>query len=201
MTVVVRFAGISDAAAIQAIYAPFCESTIVSFEFFPPTVVEIAQRVERISARFPWLIAEIGGQVAGYAYASAHAERAAYQWAVDVSVYLDSDHRGHGLGRILYETLFAILVRQGFFKVYGGISMPNPASVALHQATGFDLVGIYRRVGHKFGSWHDVSWWQRDLQAEVADPPPPRSIGDIRDSPEVRAILSDAADRIALRHR
>jgi phosphinothricin acetyltransferase len=131
----------------------------------------MATRIRDTSTQFPWLVAEVDGAVAGYAYASSHRERAAYRWAVDVAVYVASAHQGRGIGRALYEALFERLARQGYRMACAGITLPNPASVALHERVGFRPVGVYREIGWKFGHWHDVAWYQRPLMPEGADPP------------------------------
>ena len=169
----IRLSTRGDAAAIAAIYAPYCESTPVSFEYEAPSAEEMARRIEGLTARFPWLVLDDGRTIAGYAYASPHRERAAYGWSVDAAVYVSRDYHRCGVGRALYTTLFALLRLQGYFKAYAGITLPNPASVGLHEAVGFEPVGIYRGVGYKHGAWHDVGWYQLELQPERANPPPP----------------------------
>jgi L-amino acid N-acyltransferase YncA len=179
MSIVLRVANPADAPAIAATYAPYVTGTVISFELIPPDEREMANRLAKTLARFPWLVAVDGGDVVGYAYAGAHRERAAYQWAADVSVYLRENWRGRGIGRTLYTALFAILRAQGYCNVYAGITLPNPASVALHEAMGMVPVGVYRHVGYKAGAWHDVGWWQGVLQTLVADPPPPHVFQDV----------------------
>lgn len=176
MKPLIRAATEQDAAAIQAIYAPFCLNSTVSFEVHPPTVQEIQQRIQKITAQFPWLVCEAGGQVVGYAYACAHRERAAYRWAVDVAVYIADGKRRSGVGRALYTSLFRILVLQGYFKAYAGVTLPNPGSVGLHEAMGFTPVGVYHGVGYKEGAWRDVGWWELSLQPERTEPGEPRSV-------------------------
>jgi phosphinothricin acetyltransferase len=162
-----------DATACAAIYAPFVAETAVSFEELAPAPEEMATRIERLSASHAFLVAEIDGDVAGFAYAGPHRERAGYRWAADVSVYVHADHRGTGLGRALYDGLFPLLTRQGIRVAVSGITLPNDASMALHRACGFELVGIYRRIGYKAGAWRDVAWLQLDLApADDAGPPP-----------------------------
>jgi L-amino acid N-acyltransferase YncA len=171
----IRLATESDAPAVAAIYAPFCEFTAVSFEVEAPTPHTMAARIRSITVHYPWLIMDDNGAVAGYAYAGRHRERAAYQWAVDVAVYVSPSHQRRGVGRALYTRLFDLLRRQGYFKAYGGITLPNPGSVGLHEAMGFTLVGVYRGVGYKLGEWHDVAWYQKTLQPERSEPPAPVS--------------------------
>ena len=178
----IRLASAADAAQIQAIYAPIVNATMISFEFEPPTVDEMRQRIENTLVTLPWLVCERDHTILGYAYAGQHRSRAAYQWSVDVSAYVDADARRIGVGRALYTSLFAILRLQGFYNAYAGIGLPNPASVGLHEALGFTLVGVYHRVGYKFGAWHDVGWWQRTIQEHADDPPPPLKLPQISDS-------------------
>jgi L-amino acid N-acyltransferase YncA len=179
MTITVRAATPADAAAVAAIYAPVVTGTAISFEEEPPSPEEISRRMAA-RPRLPWLIAEDGGRVAGYAYASAHRARPAYRWSADCSVYLDPGYRGRGVGRQLYERLIPVVRELGYRSLFAGIALPNPASVGLHEALGFQPVGVFRGVGYKHGAWRDVGWWQRflndhDVRDTSADPPEPRS--------------------------
>ena len=161
-----------DAEACAEIYAPFVRETPVSFEERPPDAAELARRITELSASYPWLVAEEDGRVIGYAYASQYRARAAYRWAADVAVYVAAEHRRRGSGRALYEALLGLLARQGIRTACAGITLPNPASVALHEALGFEPVGVYRRIGWKAGAWHDVGWWQKELLPPGAGAPP-----------------------------
>ncbi len=163
-----------DGAPCAAIYAPFVDGSAVSFEERVPSTAEMSLRIERTRQAYPWLVAQAGEQVTGFAYASRHRERAAYRWAADVSVYVAGDRRRHGIARALYEALFKMLARQGLFVACAGITLPNEASVGLHLALGFTEVGVYRRIGFKLGSWHDVAWWQKELRAPEPSPADPR---------------------------
>lgn len=180
MNPILRLANEDDAGQIRAIYAPFCEATTITFEVAAPMLGEMRERIGRVSAQYPWLVCEAGGAIQGYAYACAHRERAAYRWAVDVAVYIAEGKRRSGVGRALYTSLFRILVLQGYYKAYAGITLPNPGSVGLHEAMGFTPVGIYRNVGHKLGAWRDVGWWGLSLQPERAEPAEPRSVRAIK---------------------
>jgi phosphinothricin acetyltransferase len=167
-----------DAAACAAIYEPFVTRSYISFEDVAPTAEELRLRIERVTERFPWLVAEDGGAVLGYAYACAHRERAAYRWAADVAVYIAEGSHRRGIGRALYGHLLELLARQGVQVACGGVTLPNDASVALHEACGFEPVGIYHRIGWKLGAWRDVGWWQLELApaddgapAELGPPP------------------------------
>jgi phosphinothricin acetyltransferase len=166
----------SDAAACAAIYEPFVTDSYVSFEENPPSAAEFARRIDQTSRRYPWLVADDDGAVIGYAYACAHRERAAYRWATDVAVYVAEQARRRGVGRSLYATLLTLLARQGFQVACAGVSLPNPASVALHEACGFRPVGIYRRIGWKAGAWRDVGWWELEL-IPAGDGAPPEEPG------------------------
>lgn len=162
-----------DAAACAAIYAPFVAHTSVSFEEHPPDAAAMAERMASTTRTHPWIVAEAGGEIVGYAYASSHRVRPAYRWAADVGIYVHADHRGQGVGRALYGVLLDLLGRQGFHTACAGITLPNPASVALHEAVGFEPVGVYRQIGFKAGAWHDVSWWQRRLTEPGPQAPAP----------------------------
>jgi L-amino acid N-acyltransferase YncA len=161
----------SDAAACAAIYAHHVEGSAVSFEEEPPDAAQLAERITRTARTHPWLVAECEGEVVGYAYGCPHRSRAAYRWAVDVSVYVDEDRRGEGCGRALYVELLERLRRQRFQVACAGITLPNAASVALHESLGFVAVGVYRRIGWKAGAWRDVGWWQLELEPAGEGPP------------------------------
>jgi L-amino acid N-acyltransferase YncA len=185
----IRLATEHDAKQIAAIYAPNVTDTVISFEFEPPSVDEMRQRIEVTLQRYPWLVCERQGRLLGYAYAGAHGSRAAYQWSVDVSVYVHEDARRTGVGRALYASLFAALDLQGFYNAYAGATLPNPASVGLHESVGFRQVGVYRGVGYKLGEWHDVVWWHLPLRERVADPDPPADLASVVGSEEWEAAL------------
>jgi L-amino acid N-acyltransferase YncA len=184
----IRMAEPTDAQAIAEIYRPIVADTIISFEFEPPDAAEMERRRAAIAAFAPWLVFDERG-VAGYAYASKHRERAAYQWCVDVSVYVADEQRRRGVGRALYTSLLALLRLQGFYTAHAGITLPNEASVALHESLGFRRVALYPKVGFKMGRWHDVGWWQLELQPRVGTPAPPRTLADTERRPEWAAAL------------
>jgi len=160
-----------DAAGCAAIYAPYVLASATSFEETDPDEGKMADRIARTSTTHPWLVAERGGELLGYAYACRHRERPAYRWSTDVSVYVDEGQWRQGVGRRLYEALFEHLRRQGFRTACAGITLPNVASVALHERLGFAPVGVYRRIGWKAGAWRDVGWWQLELSTEDREPP------------------------------
>lgn len=158
----VRVASAADAEAIQAIYAPMVLGTAISFEELPPSVEEMRGRILAPLETYPYLVAEQEGAVIGYAYASQHRARAAYRWAVDVTVYIAESARRKGVGRPLYEALLPILKGIGYRSVYAGIALPNESSVGLHERIGFRHIGTFPQVGYKHGAWHDVGYWLLD---------------------------------------
>jgi phosphinothricin acetyltransferase len=174
----IRTARPDDAAAISAIYTPIVEETTISFELQAPTVDEIRSRIVSTLQTLPWLVGEDAqGQLCGYVYASRFRERAAYQWAVEVTAYVRADCRGQGVGKLLYGRLFEVLVELGYHQAIAGITLPNEASVALHEAFGFEPVAHYRSVGYKLGAWRDVGYWQLALRRheEPSVPSAPRA--------------------------
>jgi phosphinothricin acetyltransferase len=161
-----------DGPACAAIYEPHVEHSAVSFEENPPSPEEFTQRIERVTRTHPWLVAEEDGRVVGYAYGSRHRERASYRWSTDVAVYIAESHQRRGVGRALYGELLSALTRQGFFVACAGVTLPNQASVGLHERLGFRPVGTYRGIAFKLGAWRDVGWWQLQLQPPTVEQPP-----------------------------
>jgi L-amino acid N-acyltransferase YncA len=174
----IRLATPADAEQVQAIYAPYCY-TPISFELEPPTIEEMQSRLTKILNHYPWLVFEDSGEVLGYVYATQHRERPAYRWSVDTTVYVRQGRQRRGVGRALYTSLLAMLPLQGFVNAYAGVTLPNPGSVGLHEAMGFQPVGVYRQVGFKCGSWYDVAWFQRALQPRLDEPTPPKQLAEV----------------------
>jgi len=187
---IIRLAVAADGPVLAAIYAPAVTEHTTSFELEPPDGAEMARRVERILTRTPWLVCECESGVVGYAYASPHRDRWSYQWSVEVSAYVATSAHRCGVGRALYTSLFAVLVAQGFRNAYAGITLPNPASVRLHEAVGFTTVGTYRGIGYKFGAWHDVLWLERALAPRISDPAAPVPLPVISREPSFPATLN-----------
>jgi L-amino acid N-acyltransferase YncA len=174
---------VRDGAGCAAVYGPFVRDTVISFEDQPPDERELARRIEHTTRTHPWLVAEVGGELAGYAYATRHRDRHAYRWAANVTVYVAPPHHRRGIGRALYGALMPLLVRQGLFVACAGVTLPNDASVGFHESFGFIPVGVYRRIGWKAGAWWDVGWWELELASPVAgdgqppEPGPPVRLG------------------------
>ncbi|TCC41392.1 GNAT family N-acetyltransferase [Kribbella speibonae] len=166
----VRDAAAADAAACAAIYAPYVTGTSITFELDPPTVDEMAERIAKSQSTHAWLVLEDDGQVVGYAYGGPMKPRPAYRWSCEVSVYVAPSHHRTGAGRTLYNALFDRLSERGYRTAIAGVTLPNPASEALHKSLGFDPIGTYRNIGWKLDAWHDVAWSQRPL-AKLPDPP------------------------------
>jgi len=186
----IRMATAADADDIAAIYRPYVTDAVTSFEVEAPTPAEMAKRIDAVLVMAPWLAcSEGGGAPIGYAYASRHHERAAYQWSVDVAVYVHAAHHRRGVGRALYRTLFSLLRVQGFTVAHAAITLPNAASVGLHESLGFHPVGVFPAVGWKFGAWRDVGWWRLPLQELVATPAPPLSVAEAQALPAWAAAL------------
>ncbi len=162
-----------DADGILAIYGPVVEHSPATFEWDVPELIAFQERLAHIAGRFPFLVAEDPqGQIAGYAYATTHRERWAYQWTVETSVYVAKP--GLGLGRTLYEALLPQLADRGFLWAYGVITLPNEASLAVHSTCGFSPFALYSQAGQKFGQWWDVQWVRKSLNSAEPNMPAPR---------------------------
>ncbi|MEN0065356.1 MAG: arsinothricin resistance N-acetyltransferase ArsN1 family B [Myxococcota bacterium] len=185
----IREATEADAAAIRTIYAPVVEHTAISFEANVPTVEEMAVRIARVLQHAPWVVVDGDEGVVAYAYAGLHRARAAYRWSVEVSAYVAATARRQGHARRLYGVLLDLLRVQGYAMAFAGITLPNAASVGLHESLGFTSVGVYPNVGFKAGQWHDVGWWSRPLGPLPDHPKPPRSPAEARTDPAWPACL------------
>lgn len=176
---VIRPATVKDAAAILGIYEEYIKNTAVTFEIEVPSLVAFEERMERIMSGFPWLVCEMDGEIAGYAYASKHGERASYRWSADLSVYIhEKFHRNH-IASELYDEVIALLQKQGYYTVYAGVSTPNPKSEAFHEAYGFRCLGEFKNVGYKLGEWRGVAWYELPIAEYVNEPAEPKSIKDV----------------------
>jgi L-amino acid N-acyltransferase YncA len=161
----IRSAAVEDAAPLRDIYAYYVKNTCVSFETETPSLEEFAARVRSSLERYAYLVCEVNGEIAGYAYAGPFRARGAYLYTASPSVYIKEGFHRQGIGRALYERLFELLLERGFYTLVAGVALPNPGSVGLHKAMGFQEVGVYRNVGYKFGQWIDTLWLQKALRA------------------------------------
>lgn len=174
MDLTIRPATADDAAGCADIYGFYVRHTHVSFESEPPDPEEMARRIASYSARHAFLVAEgtVGRDVVGFAYAAPYSPREAYRWSAETSVYLEAGRRRTGAGRALYEALFERLAERGYRRLVAGLALPNDASLGLHVALGFEVVGTLRGIGWKHGRWHDVMRLQKDLAPHLDDVPP-----------------------------
>lgn len=186
----IRLATAFDASAIAAIYRPYCEESAVSFEQVAPSAVEMAKRIATVTSQRPWIVLEDNRAVVGYAYAGVHHERWAYRWSVNTAIYISNLHQRRGAGRALYVTLFDLLRHLGYYRAAAGITLPNAASIGLHAALGFTLVGVYRDIGYKLGAWRDVAWYEADIQPLVAEPQEPRGMATLSGSQAWRGAVA-----------
>jgi L-amino acid N-acyltransferase YncA len=189
LKIAIRSAEESDAPAIAAIYAPYVRDTAVSFEIEPPTADIMRQRIATTLETHPWLVADHGGEIVGFAYAGKHSERAGYRWTVDVTVYVSGARRHAGVGRALYAALLDVLRRQGFRSAFAEIVLPNPGSVRLHETAGFKPVGIHNDVGYKLGSWRNIGYWRLALAEGAAPPGEPMPFVVFRETPEFAGAI------------
>jgi L-amino acid N-acyltransferase YncA len=190
-----RIAEQRDAAQIAAIYRPYVETTAITFEEVPSSAEDMAAKIARVGAVFPFIVWEEGGEVLGYAYATRYRERAAYRWSLEDSVYIRKDAVGRGLGRILLSALIELLRELGYFKVYAVITPPNPASVGLHQKLGFSPLCRFSETAFKLGSWQAIDWMELTLNVPPASPREPVAFPDFaRDAPRRLAEILGRID-------
>jgi phosphinothricin acetyltransferase len=170
---IIRPARLADAHSILNIYKPYVLTSNISFETELPTLKAMEQRIQEYS-ELGFLVCEEAGKVVGYAYASKHRERAAYQWSCEVSAYVDEGHHSQGIATNLYRDLITILKDSGYVNAYAGITLPNLKSVRFHESMGFKPIGVYKEIGFKLGEWCDVGWWGLKIQESIDNPKPPK---------------------------
>ena len=199
MSSTIRFAKVRDAAAMIDFYGPLISDTAISFETRPLTLEALEVRMRSIMAKYPWLVCEIDGSIAGFSYAGPHRSRPGYLWSVETSIYVSAEFRRRGVGLGLYQSLLALLDVQGYQMAYAGITVPNEASMELHRSLGFEEIGVYRNAGFKLDSWHDASWWQRQIGGSLPENPSPPLTPDeasTRAPQEWAAALQSGLDSI-----
>lgn len=175
----IRLATAADAQGILDIYIPYIENTSITFETETPSIPAFADRIQTYLQNWPWLLCEVDGKIAGYAYGSRYRERTAYQWCIECSVYIHDDYLKGGIASALYTALFEILKKQGYYTIYAVINLPNDRSVAFHEKMGFRHFADYKNVGYKLGKWKTVGWWQLVLRDYNDDPLPPTKFSDL----------------------
>ena len=186
--ITLRSATLSDVPALLSIYGPYVEKTAITFEYDIPSEEEFARRIARIQEKFPYLVAEMGNEVVGYAYAAPFHERKAYSWCVEVTVYVKEGCKGQGIGKLLYGKLEEILLAQGVLNLYACIATPNGAedehltwaSQNFHTHMGYRLIGTFDRCGYKFGRWYDMIWMEKEIAPHLEHQPAVRPFHEIK---------------------
>jgi len=190
---VIRVATAHDAASMLSIYAPYIANTSYTFETEVPDVGQFEDRINDYLLSYPWLVCEIDNTITGYAYASKHRDRIAYQWSVECSAYVHDNFQRRGVARALYSALIEILKLQQFRNLYAVINLPNDRSVAFHEDMGFEYFATYKNVGYKLGKWKNVGWWQLQLNEYSLEPSAPAMFFDM-EKEQVATILQKAGD-------
>jgi phosphinothricin acetyltransferase len=188
----IRLATEADSAQILEIYKPFIMDTVITFEYDVPSLVDFTKRINNIQKKYPWLVCEIDGNIVGYAYASPFHERAAYDWSVDFSIYINPKYHGKRIGKALYFALVEVLKLQGYCNAYALVTLPNVKSEGIHESFGFKSVGVCKKVGYKFGEWRDVKWFELELQKHSKVPPVLKIINEISNTIEFNKIIEEA---------
>lgn len=196
MAPVIRLAEEGDAEGVLSIYTPVVRETAISFELEPPSLEEMRDRIRSLTGRLPWLVCAEGPEVRGYAYADRFRTRAAYQWSAEVTVYVSADWRRRGVGQALYTSLLEAMRLLGYRSAFAGIALPNPPSVALHEALGFRPAGVFRAAGFKLGRWHDVGWWQLEVQPLERPEAAPRTVREAAPNAEWGSALARGLARL-----
>jgi phosphinothricin acetyltransferase len=191
----IRIATPGDAEPILKIYAPYIENTSFTFETEVPTIDSFKERISSYLQNWPWLVCEINGVIAGYAYGVKHRERAAYQWSIESSVYVHDDYQRIGVARALYTALIEILKLQEFRNLYAVINLPNDKSVSFHEKLGFEYFATYKNVGYKLGRWKNVGWWQLQLNEYSIEPEPPLKFPEMK-AKDIESMLEKCAIKI-----
>lgn len=190
----------TDAEAALAVYRPYVLNSVITFDYEVPSVEEFSEKIRTITAEYPWLVCEYEGKIAGYAYGSRHRSKAAYQWSPESTIYVAEEFHGTGIARILYKTVFEILLLQRFVNVFAGVTLPNPASENFHRSLGFTEIGVFRNIGYKLGKWNDVRWFQLLLSEWKTEPAEPLMIGAVADTEAFEILMKKAnEDLLALK--
>lgn len=165
-----RMAAAADAAELLNIYSYYVEETNITFEYEVPTLADFQSRITTILEKYPYIVAEKENKIIGYAYANVFKGRAAYDWTVESSIYLDVSTVGKGLGDLLYTKLEEILIQQNITTIEACITYPNDRSIAFHKRRGYEQVAYFNKVGYKFDKWHDVVWYEKKLAEQTSRP-------------------------------
>ncbi len=178
MPLTVRKASPNDAPALLSIYAPYVKHTAITFEYDVPSVEEFTARIRNTLKRYPYLVAQQGDRIIGYAYASSFHTRKAYEHCAEVSIYVDREQKGKGIGKLLYTALEEQLLRQNVCNLYACIACPKQEdeyltfdSVRFHEHLGYSLCGSFHDCGYKFGRWYGMVWMEKMIGAHRQNQP------------------------------
>ena len=166
MEIKLRLAKLEDAQEILNIYIPYIIKSNITFEYEVPSLDDFETRMKIVMEKYPYIVAICEEKIVGYAYAHEHMKRAAYQWNVETSIYVNEDLKHQGIGSLLYSKLIEILKIQNVQNVYGCVTLPNENSEKMHYAFGFQLVGKFHNTGYKFAQWHDVGWFELHIESQ-----------------------------------
>lgn len=183
---ILRMATLEDAKEILNIYNPYIENTCITFEYNLLSLEDFRARMAGIMERFPYIVCELDGKIAGYAYTSPAHTRAAYSWNCDISIYLDSNLRGQGLGTLLYRAIFDFMKEMGYYNIYALVTSANPASLAFHKKLGFEVECVSENTGFKFGKWLNVTHLVKRIGDFSKAPDPVKTIHEV----DAEAILA-----------
>ncbi len=175
----IRLATPQDGEEILKIYSYYVEKTMISFETVSPSIEDFENRIEQIQKKYPYLVYEESGKIRGFCYASAHAERSAFAYTVNASIYFEQSYQGKGIAKMMYERLFSLLEKQGYFTVYVGVTACNGRSLQFHQNMGFEEVGRFEKVGYKLEKWVDLVWLSKRLKGEEENILPIRLVEEV----------------------
>ncbi len=177
--ITIRWAELADAQALLNIYAPYVKETAITFEYTVPTLLEFQQRMQKTMTKYPYLVAVREDEILGYAYASEFKNRAAYDWAVETTIYVKQHSRQSGVGKKLYQALEAVLEKQNITNLYACIAYPNPGSIGFHEHLGYQTIGHFSKCGYKLETWYDMIWMEKMIAAHEPHPKPLRSISEV----------------------
>lgn len=175
----VRNAKLADAEELLNIYAPYVRETAITFEYTVPTIEEFRERMKKTLKKYPYLVAVQEAEILGYVYASAFKDRAAYDWAVETTIYVKQDRRQSGVGKKLYQALEDVLKRQNIVNLYACIAYPNPGSIGFHEYLGYQTIGHFSKCGYKFETWYDMIWMEKIIGEHRTNPAPVIGIGQL----------------------
>lgn len=194
----IRLASEKDAEEILEIYKPFIINTPVTFEYEVPKLSEFKNRIINTQKKYPYLVCGIDGNIAAYAYASSYGKRAAFDWSVELSIYINPKYHRKNIGKAMYTCLLKLLKLQGFYNAYALITSPNPQSEGFHTSFGFKRACVLPKMGYKFGKWHDLAYYELAIADHKITPKAPKTIDEIKSNPEFSNILSEAAKTVKL---